>query len=239
MKAALKVGWQVRTHWSVIRSPSKIGRGGVGGDAGRRAVDVQGRRAGGDRAVVEPDLVGLDRGDVAQAHHVADAAQLLELAVAEDGAVVGGRGDGGVDPAQLVARLQPEEDVVDGVGLHHGLDLVGEALGEPGEELVAGLEVGPVQHPRVPRHDPGDPVGVGAVVEQPDAGVHPGLAGPDHHEPVVVGRRRGAGRSAARRPRRARPRTTAATSRAPASSSGWRRRTGPPTPGTARRRGAR
>ena len=70
-----------------------------------------------------------------------------ELAIAERGAVVGGRRHGGIEASQLARRLQSCEDVVDRVGEGDRLHLIGEALRERGEELVAGLEVGPVQHP--------------------------------------------------------------------------------------------
>ena len=120
-----------------------------------------------------------------------DAAELRELAIAERGAVVGGRRHGGIEASQLARRLQSCEDVVDRVGESDRLHLIGEALCEHGEELVAGLEVGAVQHPGVPRHDPRDAVGVDPVVEHPDAGVHRRLAGADHDERVVVRRHSG------------------------------------------------
>ena len=101
----------------------------------------------GMRALIEPDLVGVDRGDVTEADHVLYPAELRELTIAERGAVVGGRRHGGVEASQLARGFQSCEDVVDRVGEGDRFDLIGEALRERGEEPVAGLEVGPVQHP--------------------------------------------------------------------------------------------
>ena len=92
--------------------------------------------------------------------------------------------DGGVDAGELVGRFQPPEQVVDPFALDDGTHLVSETPAEPGEVLGAGLEVAPAQHPRVARHDPADLVRIGALLEQPHARVHPGLARAHHREVI-------------------------------------------------------
>ena len=63
-------------------------------------------------------------------------------------------------------------------------------LGQPADRAVkevrTGLDVGPIQHPWVARHDPRDVVGMDPGRQQPQAGVHAGLARADDD---VAGRR--------------------------------------------------
>lgn len=83
MKAALKVGWQVRIHCGVIRSPAKIG---VDGRRGMPADERVGLRR--DRTVFEDDFVRSQPGHAAEPDDVGDRPELLELARADDGTVV-------------------------------------------------------------------------------------------------------------------------------------------------------
>jgi hypothetical protein len=97
------------------------------------------------------------------------------------------RDDVRVDAEHPPAGLQPREEVGEARGVGEGLHLVGHA-GHQGGKVVQRLPARAVEEPRVARLDPPDAVGRDAVVEQPDTGVHPGLAGADDDVPRRAGR---------------------------------------------------
>ena len=135
-----------------------------------------------DREGLLRDLaaLGVQAGDCVMVH-----ASLRKLGLArsqfgpaEDGTVVDAGRHAGVDAHPLAGGLEPQHQVLDVFRRHHRLELPGH--GAPGvhEELVARLYVGPVLHPGVARHDPADVVGIHTLLQQPDAGIHAGLARP-------------------------------------------------------------
>ncbi len=128
------------------------------------------------------DLIGVDGRHSTQANHALDSTEHGHFSVTEDGAVVRLRHHVRIKSPQLAGGFQSGKDILDGVGQGYGLGLVGDALAERCEEVVAGLEVGAVQDPRIPGDDPADPIGIRSILEKPDAGVHTRLACSDDHD---------------------------------------------------------
>ncbi len=133
---------------------------------------------------VEGYPAGLDRLDMTHPHDVLDAPQLGEFGLRQDRAPVHRRVDGRVDAQQAPLRLQPIEEVWQRFGLVHRGELVREVAQHSFGELRTGLDRGAVQDPRVAGLDPRQPLRRDAVPQQPQAGVHRGLARADDHVAV-------------------------------------------------------
>ena len=159
-----------------LEDGSRRGRGDpVGG-----AIDVEPIGCGGDVTVVEQDAVGLDAADASAAHDALDVSELLELGRVHGRHAVHRRRDRRVDPPQQPGVLQAFEEVGDGRRLGGHLDS-SRPVDDEAADLVARLQRRPVDDPCVAGLDPRDAVRIDAVVEQPVARVHAGLAGTDHH----------------------------------------------------------
>jgi hypothetical protein len=68
---------------------------------------------------------------------------------------------------ELACVLEPNKEVIEGLGFTSKLDLRYEPADAACEELLAWLDVLAVQAPRVARPNPGDEVGSDALIEHP------------------------------------------------------------------------
>ena len=113
-------------------------------------------RVGGDRAILQRDLVYADVVDVAESHHVLDPLEQFHLCCAQRGAVKHGRCHGGVEAHELTGRFETCKQIVEALGFGGRLGREREAVHQPAH-VPERLEVRAVEHPRVTRSDPPDP----------------------------------------------------------------------------------
>ncbi|MCY1362444.1 hypothetical protein D9M69_491610 [compost metagenome] len=115
-----------------------------------------------------------------QPNLVSDAAQGTEFGLGDRGAAIGGRLHGRINAQQLARSFEPVEQVGQRAGGGDGGVLCSDAADTLLEILETGLQGGAIQQPGVIGHDPVDRPGRHAVLQQPQAGIDAGLAGPHH-----------------------------------------------------------
>ena len=144
------------------------------------AIDVQRVGQGRQAARSQYQCADVDACDVAKSHHIFYASQLLYLKLGDRGALVHGRANRIGEPLQLTTGLQAIKEIVNGSCREYGPCLARHALENLWHKLRTRLDARTVEQPGITRHDPANRRRRDPDAQQPQAGIHAGLAGTDH-----------------------------------------------------------